>query len=118
MANAAYTTNVIVYTTDFEPITMIELPVKLLEEAKQHKTLALKLKNPETPDEQLGIVRLVYLEMPWIDNTLKPILVTHDEVLALKLKPTWLVGQRVVIRAYERMLKLLTDKLKKAKPKD
>lgn len=107
--------NVIIYTRDFEPITSIDLPLDILEAAERDGSIGLALRIPIKSDETLTLPHIIKVDcfkIKWIDGTLKPILVTEEEEHALKLKPEWLVGQRAVIGAYQRTLKILTNKLK------
>lgn len=107
--------NVIIYTRDFEPITAIDLPLDILEAAERDGAIGLALRTPIRSDETLRLPHIIQLEcykIKWLDGTLKSILITGEEEHALKLKPEWLVGQRAVVHAYERTLKILTGKLK------
>lgn len=107
--------NVIIYTRDFEPITAIDLPLDILEAAERDGSIGLALRAPIKSDETLTlpyIIKVDCFKIIWLDGTLKSVLVTEEEEPALKLKPEWLVGQRAVVRAYERTLKILTNKLK------
>lgn len=108
--------NTIIYSKDFEPITAIDLPIEVLESAEQKGGLMLSLKNSDETGK--GLIHINCYKVPWIDGSLKAILVAHEEELALLLKPDWLVGQRAVVKAYERTVKILTDKLRKTKPED
>ena len=113
--------NVILYTRDFEPITVVDLPVKLLEAAERDGFIGLALKLPPNSGETLTLPKVIQIEclkLKWSDGSLKPVLVTSDEEDALRLKPEWLVGQRAVVGAYKRTVQILTDKIKKIKPED
>lgn len=107
--------NVIIYTRDFEPITAIDLPLDILEAAERDGSIGLAVRKPIRSDETLSLPHIIKVDcykIIWMDGTLKSILVTLEEEDALKLKPEWLVGQRAVVRAYERTLTILTNKLK------
>lgn len=111
---------VVLYTKDLEPITIIEMPLWLLEQVERvgmvkvavreplQKLLALEpqdLKPPETLD--------IYCEkLRWRDGTLKPILVVDNDELALALNPEWLPGQLQAIKWYESAISQLVDTLK------
>jgi len=107
--------NTIIYTEDFEPITAIELPLAVIESAEQRGGIMLALKRS---DESNPFIKVDCHKITWIDGTQKSVLVTKDEELALLLKPEWLVGQKAVIRAYQRTLNILTEKLKKLRSDD
>lgn len=113
--------NVIIYTKDFEPITAIELPLDILEAAERDGSIGLAIRSPIRSDETLCLPSLIIVDcikIPWIDGSVKPVLVTLEEEQALRLKPEWLVGQRAVVKAYQRTLTILTDKLNKLNSKD
>lgn len=113
--------NVIIYTRDFEPITAIDLPIDLLKRAEQDGRIGLALKIPPGSDGTLSLPKIIQVDcfkVKWIDGSYKPVLVTLEEEDALRLKPEWLVGQRAVIKVYDRTLKILTDKLRKMKSDD
>lgn len=113
--------NVIIYTRDFEPITSVELPLDLLESAERDGFIGLALRVAPVPEETLTlpkIIRVDSFQVKWIDGSYKQILVTQDEEDALRLKPEWLVGQRAVIKVYDRTLKILSDKIRKLKSDD
>lgn len=111
---------VVLYTRDLEPITIIEMPLWLLEQLeragqvkvavrepiqKQLLTDPSELKQPETLD--------IYCEkLRWRDGTLKSILVVSNDELALALKPEWLPGQLQAIKWYESAISQLVDTLK------
>lgn len=113
--------NVIIYTKDFEPITAIELPIDILECAERDGSIGLTIRSPIRSNETLRLPTLIIVDcikIPWIDGSLKPVLITLDEEQALRLKPEWLVGQRAVVKAYQRTLTILTDKLNKLNSRD
>jgi hypothetical protein len=107
--------NTIIYSKDFEPITAIDLPIEVLDSAERKGGIMLALSGSTNPDR---LIRIDCVKLQWVDGSQKPVLIAHQEELALLLKPDWLVGQRMVIRAYDRTLKILTDKIKKIKPED
>lgn len=107
--------NTIIYSKDFEPITAVDLPIEVLDSAEKKGGIMLALRGSTEPDR---LIHVDCVKVQWIDGSQKPILIAHEEELALLLKPDWLVGQRMVIKAYDRTLKILADKLKKIKPED
>ena len=114
--------NVVLYTKDFEPITVLDLPLWLLEQMEKQGAIRIAVLKPPSvmpPTEPIGMelpqMVTIYCEkLRWKDGTTKPILITHDEELALILKPEWLPGQRQVIVGYQKTLRSLTDSLIKA----
>ena len=110
--------NIIIYTKDFEPITVLDLPLEIIESAERNGVIGIELKPP--PGSSLGsrLIKVECFKIRWFDNTLKPILVSEDEIDILMLKPEWLVGQKALVGAYQRRLTILTDKIKKTKSDD
>jgi hypothetical protein len=110
--------NIIIYTKDFEPITVLDLPLEILESAERNGVIGIELKPP--PGSNLGsrLIKVECFKIRWLDDTIKPILVSDDEIDILMLKPEWLVGQKALVGAYQRSLTILTDKIKKTKSDD
>jgi hypothetical protein len=99
--------NVILYTADFEPITVIDLPRWLLDRAEQQGAIRIAIKGGEKPD----VITAYCKKIHWHDGSLKSILVTKDEVFALALAPTWLPGQIKVVQNSSRLLHRLHSKI-------
>lgn len=114
---------VVLYTTDFEPITILELPIWLLEKLEMfgHVRIAVmqppKWVAPEQPvqyEPSMETVSIYCEKMRWRDGSVKTILTTPDEVLALSLRPDWLPGQLQAVQYYQKAIKHLTEQLIKA----
>ena len=115
--------NVILYTQDFEPITVVDLPHWLLEAVEREGAVKVAVKRPITPDfiERVAVgsvegpetVTIQAKRMQWNDGTIKPIYVTNDEVLALTLKPEWLPGQRMQVQNLQAAAEWLGRQLKR-----
>jgi hypothetical protein len=118
--------NVVLYTTDLEPITILELPLWLMEQLEKQGAIRIAVLKPprlvhsgEAITFDMPETVTVYAErLRWKDNTTKLILVTPDEELALSLKPDWLPGQRAQVQSYQKAIRHLTDQLIKAMRKD
>jgi hypothetical protein len=119
--------NVVLYTKDFEPITVLNLPTWLLEQLERQGAIRVAVQDPvkinmfkdEAWSEPMMVPQLrtvtIYCErLRWRDGTTKPVLVTTDEELALTLKPEWLPGQRQRVQSYEKAIRVLTDNLVRA----
>jgi hypothetical protein len=115
--------NVVLYTDDFEPITVIDLPLWLLEQLERQGQVRVAVLRPVqyTPEsvavgsvEGPDVVTIYCEKLRWKDGTTKPILVTYDEDLALALRPDWLPGQRQAVQGYQVALRHLTEQLIKA----
>jgi len=119
--------NIILYTYDFEPITVINLPPWLLETIEREGSAKVAIKRPITADfiekvavgsvERPETVTIELKKLRWHDGHLKSIYVTKDEVLALILKPEWLPGQRLQIQNLQGAIgwlgKQLRDQMRK-----
>jgi hypothetical protein len=103
--------NVVIYTKDFEPITVIDLPLWLLDdmERKGGAKLALPGLNDNT---SITICTLLLKKIKWLDDTEKAVIITLDEEIALMLKPEWLPGQRATTNLYKHGIKILTKRLR------
>lgn len=116
--------NVVLYTNDFEPITVLDLPTWLLEQLERQGAVRVAVMRPvqfgDVKSVPIGSVEgpqvvTIYCErLRWKDGTVKPVLVTTDEELALTLKPEWLPGQRQRVQSYQHAIRTLTDSLVKA----
>lgn len=116
--------NVVLYTTDFEPITVIDLPLWLLDQLERQGAVRVAVYRPlgqrllqETDSSvmhQPDIVTIYCEKFRWRDGRVKPVLITPDETLALLLKPEWLPGQQQAINSYKQTIQHLTDSLVKA----
>ena len=114
--------NVILYTRDFEPITVVDLPLWLLEAIERDGAVQVSVKRPITPDfiEKVAVgtvegpecVTIRLGKLNWFDGSTKPIYVTDDEVLALTLKPEWLPGQRLQVQNFQSAIGWLGKELK------
>lgn len=115
--------NVVLYTNDFEPITVLDLPLWLLEQMEKVGYVRVAVQEPlplkfaEASDPVIYTPKVVHIrceKLRWRDGTTKPILVTPDEELALMLKPEWLPGQRATYNGMKKAIRSLTNELVKA----
>lgn len=116
--------NVVLYTNDMEPITVLDLPKWLLDKAEQEGRVRVAVQAPlglKSSTEPINLKDHPNLEtvvihcerMEWRGET-KTVLVTDDEVLAMQLRPAWLPGQQATHNAYRAHVDLLTQQLYKA----
>jgi len=120
--------NVVLYTQNFEPITVLDLPLWLLEQLEKQGAVKVAVMRPMQLDKTGTIavgsvegnqVVTIYCEkLRWKDGTIKPILITYDEELALTLRPEWLPGQRAAVQSYHKAIRQLTDSLIRAMRKN
>ena len=113
---------VILYTEDFEPIIPIDLPLWLLDRLEIEGAVRVAVNKPRgfkgekipvgtVGNEDMETVRIRYEKLRWHDGTLKTILVTPDEELALTLNPEWLPGQRAPIQMYMGAMRKMHEEL-------
>lgn len=115
--------NIVLYTPDFEPITVVDLPMWLLEALERDGSVKVAVKRAITPDfiEKVAVgsvegpetVTIEVRRLRWADGSIKPIYVTKDEVLALTLKPEWLSGQLLQIQNFQSAIDWLGKELRK-----
>lgn len=99
----------VVYTTDFEPINVLELNTDILDTLENEGRCILK--TPEGKE-----CRLLYAAVPFptIEGpVVKKILVTLDDETALMLQPGWLAGQRAAINFAIKTVRRLKNELTK-----
>lgn len=118
--------NVVLYTNDFEPITVLDLPMWLLDQLERQGAIRVAVQDSvrvniakESWSEPWMVPNLktvtIYCErLRWRDGTTKPVLITPDEELALTLRPEWLPGQRQRVQSYEKAIRTLTETLVRA----
>lgn len=117
--------NIVLYTRDFEPITILNLPLWLLEKMEQQGGARIAVQDPdgqqlladgvlpkESKEPKTVIIRC--LRIRWLDGSTKTVLVTEDDELSLALKPDWLPGQRAQVNNYKQTINQLVYMLKKA----
>lgn len=114
--------NIVLYTHDFEPITVVDLPMWLLEALEREGSVKVAVKRPITPDfvERVAVgsvegpetVTIQAKRLRWHDGSVKPIYITNDEVLALTLKPEWLPGQVLQVQNFQSAIGWLGRELK------
>ncbi len=110
--------NVVLYTVDFEPLTVLDLPLWLIEQLERQGSINVALQEPinltantVTVEYSPKIVTIKCCRVRWHDNSVKTVLITPDEEFAMLLKPDWLAGQRGTINNYKTMIHKLTDTL-------
>lgn len=109
---------VVLYTRDLEPITILEIPQWLLDNLEKHGRVRLAVAEPlqrvlSKDHNELEPTTLdIYSErLRWRDGSVKTILITHNDELALALKPEWLPGQQQAINWYEGVIRQLVKEL-------
>lgn len=111
--------NIVLYTRDMEPITIIDLPMWAIEmgESQRFVRVAVPMR-PMTScplNEPMRLrcrkVDLEFHKMINMNRRTSWFVTVHDEETALMLTPSWLPGQRGAINKYERGIKDLSSML-------
>lgn len=113
--------NVVLYTRDMEPITIIDLPLWALKHGERLGFVQIEHIDSVTmnrlekgdPVIQGMVARRITLEFIPIrlQDKRSWLVMVDDEALALELLPGWLPGQRKSINAYERSISSLAKAL-------
>ena len=111
---------VVLYTQDFEPITVVALPHWAMERLSKWRApirvpvpvdvAAMRWISPDSADIELKTIMIYPHRLNWYGREMV-VLVTHDEVDALRMPLEPLPGQRAGMQNYERTVKALTDML-------
>ena len=115
--------NIVLHTEDFEPISVIDLPMWLLDQVEREGTVRVAVMRPVTVDfiQKVAVgtvtgpesVTIKANKLRWSNGEIKTIYTTKDEELALILKPDWLPGQRTQIQSYQNTISNLGSLLMK-----
>lgn len=114
--------NVVLYTEDFEPITVFDLPVNPDHIARymgSHFRVPIvepiRYQTPGCPMpaelEEYETLTIRLERLHWLRGQKKWVLIAEDEVLALKLRAAWLPGQQRQVNEYRRTIDLFSKAL-------
>lgn len=98
----------VIYSIDFEPITVLDIPKDFLDKVEKSGKGTLRIKDTDKT------CNLLCGTIIWPDGSLKPVIVTIDEESALYMQCSWLPGQISSVGFMKKHLRALTDKLIKA----
>jgi len=119
--------NIVLYSHDFEPITVLNLPMWLLDKVETEgyvkvavpkrldiKNIAESAASGSPLQELYDTITIIGTRLYWRDGTPRTVYTTtaKDEELALILKPDWLPGQRAVHKNYQEGITFLATQLK------
>lgn len=117
--------DVVLYTEDFEPITVIPLTIRP-EQIERYMGGRYRIPVPEFLPRELyagtafndvlyaRILTIRVEPLIWKDGSRKFVLIAEDDVLALKLRPSWLPGQRGTVNDYRQAINNLAALLVQA----
>jgi hypothetical protein len=98
--------NVVVYSDDMEPITVLDLPLEVLDKAAADGSVSLKIRGKSTRfGDQVCVLK--YREVLTWDGQLCSVLITEQEAAVMLAKPGWLPGQRGQLNYYLNRIKNL-----------
>ena len=119
--------NIVLYSHDFEPITVLNLPMWLLDKIETEgyvkvavpkrldiKNIAESAASGRPIEELYDTITIIGTRLYWRDGTPRTVYTTtaKDEELALILKPECLPGQRMQIKNYQEGITFLATQLK------
>ena len=99
--------NVVIYSEDMEPITVLDLPMHVLDKAAVEGQVQLRVRAKNTRYREDQTCVLKYVELLTRDGHFVSALTTEDEVAAMLAKPGWLPGQRGQLNYYLNKIKNL-----------
>ncbi len=111
--------NTVLYTRDMEPITIIDLPIDLLNWAtnenggylriavRQELQTRPPIDYPEAHYRILEVVGIEFQRLIMRNRDTTWLAIVDNDEFALKLKPSWLPGQQAKINYCEKTLKEL-----------
>jgi hypothetical protein len=99
----------VIYTIDFEPITVVELPRWLLDRAEERGFIKISVPQPTKSEPDMLVLRSK--RIMWHDGSIKAFLIAEDEVLALSLVPGWLPGQTQAVQGTKTIIRKLHNKV-------
>lgn len=111
---------VVLYTGDFEPITVLDIPLWLLEQLEKQGVVriavapTLKIIAEQLNENVPETIDVYCRKLRWQDGTLKTILITNNDEIALALRPEWLPGQQQAVNWYQRTIITLLEQLQNA----
>lgn len=112
--------NVVIYTRDMEPITVIDLPKWALDVGEKRRFVQVAVTDPVTSlehlrSEDINQLRSYVVTLEFCPITLRKahswVIVADDDILALKLHPAWLPGQQRQINEFRRINRELSAAL-------
>lgn len=109
----------VLYTEDFEPLTVIDVHPQTMDMMKAGKTIVFQIPNKIQEElknsrgenfVEMKPIRIWTESFFWFDGSQKEILMTDGIESSLLLKPYWLPGQQATIQAYKKTIKQLKER--------
>lgn len=110
--------NTVIYTPDLEPITVINLSREQLDSAEKNGGIKLVIKTGENDSKYENKSCIIFCKRIKLDEgTEKTLYITHDEEIALVMKPDWLPGQVYTFNSQRKMIDKLINTITELKKK-
>jgi len=111
--------NVVLYTREMEPITIIDLPLAVLEFGQKEGFVRVEAFDPpqlvpmheSAPIEMTFNVVTLRFDRLRFYNRESWFVTVDDDVIALKLKPSWLPGQQAEVNQQRAIIRSLSNAL-------
>lgn len=101
---------VVIYSLQFEPITVLEMPIDLYKQIKEKGKGILKVATND-PKNPFTACRIILVRYRWINNEEIDIFTTLDEEVALAIEPSWLPGHRSTINFTIKNVRKMKDRI-------
>lgn len=107
--------NVVIYTSNFEPITVADIDHEFLETVERYGVGRLLVIDPDDQSAAPAVCVIESRQLTWWDSSVRQVFTTPDEETALLLRCDWLPGQRAAHNHYIHRIKNLTNALIKSR---
>lgn len=112
--------NVVLYTRELEPITVVDIPIDGIRFAQKRGRLVLAVMDPVCLDSKASCSPVQMLQMRTVGLEFVPLryrdaegwlALVDDETNALAIEPGWLPGQQVMLNRHAKVQRMLMDAL-------
>lgn len=109
--------NVVLYTRELEPITVVDIPIDAIRFAQKRGRLVLAVMDPIVFDQKARDlpVRLRTVGLEFVPLRYRGaegwLALVDDETNALAIEPGWLPGQQVMVNRSAKVERMLMDAL-------
>lgn len=105
--------NIVLYTQDFDPITVIDLPLEMIELGAKLRFVRVAVPEPFRVTPPSGLIApswprvcdIEFHRMSWYGQQ-KWVMTTRNEEAALALRPSWLPGQQGEVNRMRRQAQI------------
>lgn len=100
--------NVVIYSTDMEPITVFDMSPDMVKALETNGTINVATVRDGST---IAICPVHAVPVIWPSGEIKYLAVTKAEELALGIQPDWLPGQRGAISFYVKGVRAMREKI-------